>query len=680
MIDIGLQKGQEGDQASPKLALKDDAAWLSQAIKRTNFGLWRWDLVSDQAFWNDNLFRMFGLPVGEPVTDPELFYTLVHPDDREHCRLALQRSLQTGAEYRAQFRVVREGGSVVWIESIAQVICDENGKPIAMEGGATEITDRVQTERELADTHASYQKAVTSSGMVVYQYDFAGDNYSTANLAQLEEMFGKPYLGSHSRFYESLEVLDYQLLGELAGLDVVSGIKKFHSGEATTWRSEFSFRKADGQVRWIYDNAYLIRDAEGKPTATFGILQDITELRLLSASVEQIVEETGDSSSEYLHQLALALGRTLGARYVKVAVMHHQEPVTLESVALVIDGKIQPNIIAPIVGIPCEKFLTENVSIFDETIRSRYPQFEPLEQLDIQSGFGIALKSRAGQTIGAMLLLLDRPLDDSLDALRVLRLFGTYASSELERRQKEEELSELNQSLEALVEERTIDLKRANGELESFAYSVSHDLRQPLRAIDGFARILDMDYGDLLDAEAKGHIETIRTATRRMSNLIDDLLRLSRLISHDIRVRKIDIGKIAKESFEALNPDGEARPHTFIIEDGLHAVGDESLMRAVMDNLIQNAWKFTARTAHVEMKVGRRDGAFYVEDNGVGFDMRYVNKLFEPFQRLHVREDFEGTGVGLATVRRIVERHKGRVWAESELDIGTTIYFTLPEK
>jgi signal transduction histidine kinase len=225
------------------------------------------------------------------------------------------------------------------------------------------------------------------------------------------------------------------------------------------------------------------------------------------------------------------------------------------------------------------------------------------------------------------------------------------------------------------------ELERANKELEAFSYSVSHDLRAPLRAIDGFSRALLNKNRDQLDDEGRSYLERVRAAATRMSILIDDLLRLSRISRGPIKRDAVNIGVMARDIVDELRRGDPNRRVDVHIEPGLEARADGDLVLVALENLLRNAWKFTSKRAEARIFVGRVPGTspaiFFVRDDGAGFDMAYADKMFGPFQRLHSQADFEGTGVGLATVQRIIARHEGRVWAESEVDRGATFFFTL---
>jgi light-regulated signal transduction histidine kinase (bacteriophytochrome) len=250
-----------------------------------------------------------------------------------------------------------------------------------------------------------------------------------------------------------------------------------------------------------------------------------------------------------------------------------------------------------------------------------------------------------------------------------------------ERKLFELRARQLNEELEERVRQRTAELEVANRELESFSYSVSHDLRAPLRAINGFSQALAEDYGHLLDDEAHNYLTRVRAASQRMGILIDDLLNLSRVTRHEIHPAVVDLSELAATIAAELHAADTSRRVSFVIAPGLSAEADPNLIHIVLENLLSNAWKYTSKhpAARIELGAVQQEGEtiYFVKDDGAGFDMTYANKLFRAFQRLHSENEFAGTGVGLATVERIIHRHSGRVWAEGNIEAGATFYFTL---
>jgi protein-histidine pros-kinase len=265
------------------------------------------------------------------------------------------------------------------------------------------------------------------------------------------------------------------------------------------------------------------------------------------------------------------------------------------------------------------------------------------------------------------------PVEISLSPLETEE--GTLAMSAIrditDRKQAENAARKLNTELEA-----------ANKELESFSYSVSHDLRSPLRGIDGFSRTLAEEYAGQLDERGRNYLQRIRAATQRMGRLIDDLLELARLTRSEMRRVPVDVSALARAIADELRQTQPEREVEFVIAPGLQASADLTLLRVALMNLLGNAWKFTGKQPRARIEVGTmvQEGqpAFFVCDDGAGFDMAYADKLFGPFQRLHGQQEFAGTGIGLATVHRVVHRHGGRVWADSQPGRGATFYFTLP--
>jgi signal transduction histidine kinase/tetratricopeptide (TPR) repeat protein len=309
----------------------------------------------------------------------------------------------------------------------------------------------------------------------------------------------------------------------------------------------------------------------------------------------------------------------------------------------------------------------------DELTRRNVEQTAELRQRTLQSRW---LWTVVGSTITVLAVAM-------WFLMRLRRSHAELHVMNAKRQQAEAEVRALNLTLEQQVRDRTAQLEAANRDLESFSYSVSHDLRQPLRGLNGFSRVLLDDYGERLDSNGRDYLRRIQAATQHMSHLIDGMLNLSQVSRVGLDRVPVDLSALASSVADDLKNSEPARDADVTIAPNLIATGDPRLLQVLLQNLLHNAWKFTSTrpTAHIECGRLMANGTstYFVRDDGVGFDMTYAHKLFGAFQRLHTSKEFPGTGIGLATVQRIVHRHGGQVWVESQLEQGTTFYFTLPD-
>jgi signal transduction histidine kinase len=270
------------------------------------------------------------------------------------------------------------------------------------------------------------------------------------------------------------------------------------------------------------------------------------------------------------------------------------------------------------------------------------------------------------------------PIPDRTEIGLLIRTFNEMLQ-QIEFR--DQELRKAKGELEQRVQERTTQLVIANKELEAFSYSVSHDLRGPLETINGFVHILQTKYGPTLDSDGREYLQYVRQAARRMSELIEDLLNLSRVTTTAMHRQKLDLSALARQTLQELQRRNPERHVETVIANSPAAEGDNRLLQIVVDNLLQNAWKYTSTREQARIEFGyekRKSGpVYFVRDNGVGFDSRHAETLFKPFQRLHSSSEFPGTGIGLATVQRIIQRHGGDIWADAKVGEGATFYFTI---
>lgn len=421
-----------------------------------------------------------------------------------------------------------------------------------------------------------------------------------------------------------------------------------------SWNGELTGRRRDGSTFIVHLSANVIRDASGQPVQLMASFLDISERKQaeekLRASEARLAE-----AQRIAHigswELDLVANRLHWSDEIFriFEIDPAQSPATYEGFL----DKIHPD------------DRTRVNQSYTDSVASRTP-YNIAHRLQMADGREKFVRE-AGETF--------------YDAQgKPVRSLGTVQDI-TELKHAEDKLREYQEHLETLVRERTAALESAMKELEAFSYSVSHDLRAPLRAIDGFSRIILEDHAAALDAQGRSHFDRVRHAAQRMADLIDDLLDLSRIGRSAMRIADVDLSELAVDVVEQLRVSDPERLARVEIMPDLRTRGDARLLRLVVENLLGNAWKYTRRTAEavIEFGAAQQDGVtvYTVADNGAGFDPAYVHKLFRPFQRLHRADEFEGTGVGLAIVARIVARHGGKIWTESQLGRGAKFHFTL---
>ena len=334
-------------------------------------------------------------------------------------------------------------------------------------------------------------------------------------------------------------------------------------------------------------------------------------------------------------------------------------------------------------GTPCAEIINMEKELIPTNASQLYAGDELLVNMNIDSYFGAPILTKEHGVIGLVSVMDVNPMELNEWTAPVLGVFASRLAIELQRKRAVDELQQLNNTLEERITERTRDLEASNRELAAFSYSVSHDLRAPVRTINSFMNILFEDFGEQFPSEAVDYLQRIQRAGNKLDHLIEDLLELSRVTRTEMLRKRVNISKLVTEEVQVLREMNPERQIEIRIADHMESWGDEGLLKILFQNLLSNAWKYTAHSENPIIEIGRVNSKeknnYYVKDNGIGFDMKYSDQLFQPFQRLHTDEEFEGNGVGLATIMRIINRHGGEIRPESEVGKGTTFYFTLGE-
>jgi PAS domain S-box-containing protein len=565
----------------------------------------------------------------------------MHPDESESILKQVQEAVaQHLPTIRQEFRYRCLDGRYKWLESETRLLYDPAGVFEGCVFGTRDITGRRQAEEALEREHNLLRTVIDHLPVAVYAKDLRMQTTLSNRMA--EERLG--------------------LSGEPGGPDLPASeefrredLRVVEQGEKIL-DQEIQTRDARGRQRTLLTSRLPLRDSEDRIIGLLGIGTDITRQK---------------RTEEELFQERTFLRTVIDTSPNLVCVKKADGTFALANRSLAEAYGCTPEEMIGKKNAECARPPRETDRLIEsdrEVIARQAPKILPEEKITFADG-----KERWFTVIKTPLREKTGPSDKIL-----------CVSMEItERKQAEEEIRRLNAELERRVAERTAQLEAANKELEAFAYSVSHDLRAPLRSIDGFGQALQEDYAAALDDQGRDFLERIRAGSKRMGQLIDDLLKLSRLTREEMHSRKLDLSAMARRVLEELRRSDPDRSVDCVVEDGLTAQGDEHLIQAMLENLLGNAWKFTSRRKKAKIQFGTErtpggETAFVVRDNGAGFSMEYAGKLFHAFQRLHTVREFPGNGIGLATVQRIVHRHGGKVWGEGEPGKGAAFFFILP--
>jgi PAS domain S-box-containing protein len=540
----------------------------------------------------------------------------------------------------------------------------------------TDVTERVRAEAALGASEEMFSKAFNLSPIAMTIRDTTdGNRLIRANQAYLE-LTG----------YTAEEIVG-TLPGEVPLLldrtRLVQELQQAFQSSGRVQDVRAQLRRKSGEVASVLLRSELI-EVGGRPCA-LNTVADVTNRRRLEESRRTLLAATaGVSGADFFRTLVSHLS---AACHVRSAFVGELLPSgeRMRAISVWTDGGHHSPFEYPLDGTPSAEILAHGTQFYPDRLGERFPKVAPTwAAVAPVSYLGMPLIGTSGKPTGVLAILHDQPIDLSENVLSILSIFAARASVELERIHAEAEIRRLNAELEQRVADRTSELQAANEELESFSYSVSHDLRAPLRHVSGFVELLHRDAGAALQGAARDHLGEIAGAASRMGTLIDNLLEFSRVGRAGLHCVDVDLDSLVREVTAHLSHEAADRRIVWDAGPLPMVHGDRNLLWQVFYNVLANAVKYTRPRETARIELGALPAATadqivcFIRDNGVGFDMRYADKLFGVFQRLHAASAFEGTGIGLANVQRIVQRHGGRVWAEGIVGAGATFYLSLP--
>lgn len=603
----------------------------------------------------------------------------------------------------------RFDGTTILLETIKVPLHDAEGRVMGILGTWQDVTDRKRTVQALRDSEEQFRSAFDETNVAMVLTDI-NHRFLRVNTA-FAQMFG----------YTRTELLSRSMPDITHPDDLRESYARREpllAGESQFFEMEKRYLHKDGRVLWGLTNVSLVRGSNGQPLMYVGQVQDITERKRAEQAIASYIERL-----RILHQIDGALIAGEGMAAIAAAALPPLRELLGVARAIVNlfdleNGEVEwlaaagrhrvhvgPGVRFSIKFMGDVEVLQRGErQLIDVHALPPSPEVDALLASGIHT-YAVVPMIAGGELIGALSFGdVSEPL--SAEQVSIAQEVATQFAIAFTQARLHEHVQRQAQELEVRVRERTrelevthvelqetnaelvksaAELKAANTELDAFSYSVSHDLRAPLRAIDGFSRILLMEHATIMPDEVQEYLRDIRSSTQQMGHLVDDLLSFSQLSRQALKKQLVEPAVLVRQCLEELHRQQEGRQLEIRLGELLTCWADPKLLKQVWINLISNALKYTSKREVTVIEIGSRFGdgpreqTYFIKDNGVGFDMRYVHKLFGVFQRLHRAEDYEGTGVGLAIVQRVIHRHGGRVWAEAQPDNGATFYFTLAE-
>ena len=632
--------------------LKEKTHLLSESQRIAHIGSYTWDIKTGEIQWSNECYRLYGVSRETFTVTAESGITCIHPEDQAKAQEWVEALIKGEEAYPITYRTVWSDGSEHLLVTDGEVFRDEKGEPLKMIGTIQDITEQEKKNRIIAESEQRYRSLFENmnAGFVLFE--------------MVQNKKGKTIdliIAAANSGFEKTTGLDLRSAQGKHLTKVLPGIEK----DEADWIGNYSeiartgISKQFENYSKLLDTYYSVSAFKAGPNLCAVTFTDVTAAK----KAELKLKESEARFREIYEQSPLAI-----QYYDSLGNLIDVNQATLNLFGISDKATIQPY----------NFWHTSKLSSKDaETLKSGKPvMISSITDFDLIKEYKLFKTNKSGKIFVTMYVAPILSSDTTVNYL-------VHLVDVTERHTAELEIMKLNESLEEKVKIRTSQLEMANKELEAFTYSASHDLRAPLRAINGYSKFLVEDFGQILDKEGNRLINIIRESVARMDQLISDLLRLSRINKNPIYTSTVNMNDLVCEVVEETVSEAVKKAFVIEVQNLPDVAGDENLLRQVWVNLISNALKYSGpskiKKVNITFIEDRDDYVFSVKDYGVGFDSQYKEKLFGVFQRLHRMEEFEGTGIGLAIVQRIIHRHRGRVWAEGEVGKGAKFYFSLPK-
>ncbi|MCJ7588646.1 MAG: PAS domain-containing protein [Candidatus Aminicenantes bacterium] len=644
--------------------------------------VYEWDL-KETLIWYGNIDGIMGYPPqGFPRTLGG-WATTLHPEDKERVWKAVEGQLKGATPYALEYRIRNKNGEWRWWSARGTALRDGRGEPYKWIGAISDITEHKQEEQTLLKSRKAALNIMTDAVEARDRAEQMSKALRLKNLVFDASIAANSIADMNGNITEAneafLRVWGYPSKDEVIGKPLLHFVNDYNDAVAIVtalnstgqWEGDYLAKRKDGSTFVAYGLATTIKDEKGTVIGYQSAVMDVTgqrdaekELKKHRDHLEQLIAERTEDLKKSEERFRTVADFTYDWEYWADA---QRRLLYISPSCERITGYTQeefykyPTLIDTIVH-------PDDLGVFQAHVDDYHIGTKRTDSTDWS--FRIIDSRGNMHWIGHVC----RPITGEDGTYKGRRVSNRDIT---EGKKAEMAIQGFNESLRR----NNAELQALNSELEGFAYSVSHDLRAPLRTIDGFSHALLEDYEDKLGVQGKDYLRRVRASTQRMAQLIDDILKLSRITRSEMNIEKVNLTQIAWSIIDELQKSQPERLINIKIAEGLEDTADPRLMRVALENLLGNAWKFTGKQSEAVIEFGStKEGekkVYFIRDNGAGFDMAYADKLFAPFQRLHTTEEYAGTGIGLATVQRIARRHGGKAWAEGQVDKGATFYFSL---